>query len=281
MPITITPATTNEEFKAIMHISATAWSTDLSDSVPDHTLQAIASNKGTVLIAWDDETPVGFCFSFLSFDGDQISDPNMRLKHYSHQAGILPEYKGQHIGEKLKWAQREQVLKQGIGLITWTFDPLQTLNANLNIRKLGAVCNTYKPNYYGKMDDPLNKGLPTDRFFADWWIGSAWVQRHADKTYQSPTGVQLEAEGAGFANEVKTVNGRLSPHTLTLKNWADTLIFTIPKNFSAIHQTDLSLALEWRLHSRTFFETAFAQGYTAVDLLIDPDRCHYLLQKKR
>lgn len=277
MSIIIKPANADTDFDAIMHISAAAWGSGLDDSVPSHTLRALASNKGTVLMAWEGEKPIGFCYSFLSFEGSSIQ--NATFYHYSHQAGILPQYLGHQVGEKLKWAQRTAVLAQGVEQIRWTFDPLQTLNANLNMRKLGATCVTYKQNYYGKMDDELNKGLPTDRFHVDWWIGSDWVQRHANKKYQSPDLNQLRQQNGAFINEVAVKNGRLQPqHTITT-NWPNILIMTIPNNFRQLHQEDLPLALAWRFHTRELFEQAFGLGYTAVDLLIESDRCHYILQK--
>lgn len=84
-------------------------------------------------------------------------------------AAVLPAYQGLGIGERLKWAQRDAVLAQGIDLITWTYDPLESANAYLNLRKLGAVCNTYLRNVYGNLTDTLNNGLATDRFQVDWW----------------------------------------------------------------------------------------------------------------
>ena len=101
-------------------------------------------------------------------------------------AGVHPAYRNRGLGYSLKLAQREHVLAQGIDLITWTFDPLETRNATLNFHKLGAVCNTYLPNLYGDMRDGLNAGLPSDRFQVDWWIASERVaQRLAG---QPPSG---------------------------------------------------------------------------------------------
>ena len=76
----------------------------------------------------------------------------------------------------MKTYQREHVLRQGLDLITWTYNPLLARNAQLNIAKLGAVCTTYLPNLYGPMRDGLNAGLPSDRFQVDWWIATrGWL----------------------------------------------------------------------------------------------------------
>ena len=61
-----------------------------------------------------------------------------------------PSYRNHKLGFKLKLAQRERVLTQGVKHITWTFDPLQSLNAHLNFGKLGVISDTYKINFYGE-----------------------------------------------------------------------------------------------------------------------------------
>ena len=40
--------------------------------------------------------------------------------------GVAPGYQGRGVGYRLKLAQREAVLDQGIDLITWTYDPLES-----------------------------------------------------------------------------------------------------------------------------------------------------------
>ncbi len=100
----------------------------------------------------------------------------VKLKHCSHQLGVLPEWQSRGVGYALKVAQREAVLNQGVRLITWTYDPLESKNARLNIAKLGAVCNTYIRDYYGELRDDLNRGLATDRFQVDWWIASRRIE---------------------------------------------------------------------------------------------------------
>ena len=58
----------------------------------------------------------------------------------------------------------------------WTFDPLQIKNAFLNIHRLGAVCRTYRANFYGVSSSRLQGGLPTDRLVAEWELDSPRVQ---------------------------------------------------------------------------------------------------------
>lgn len=236
-----------------------AWDGSYQIAVPDHLLITIAKNKGVVLLAWDGEQPVGFTFSFPSFvDGE---DGKRRLKHCSHMSAVLPSHRGRKIGEQLKWAQRQAVLAQGIDHITWTYDPLETRNGRLNLHKLGAVCNVYQRDVYGQMNDGVNAGLASDRFLVDWWLNSAHIIK--------PQQVDLGKIPA--LNQPKT-------HSIdsTLLG-APYLLATVPRDFQMLKSADLPRAQAWRQHTRNLFETAFAAGYTAIDLLLDEHYCHYLL----
>ena len=84
--------------------------------------------------------------------------------------GIHPDQRNSGIGFASKRAQWQMVRHQGLDHITWTYDPLLSRNAYLNIAKLGAVCNTYRRSEYGDMRDGLNVGCPPT---ASWWIGGS------------------------------------------------------------------------------------------------------------
>ena len=77
---------------------------------------------------------------------------------------------------ELKLRQREDALARGIPLIEWTFDPLELKNAFFNIERLGAIVRRYAVNQYGITGSPLHGGLPTDRCYAEWWVGSPRVR---------------------------------------------------------------------------------------------------------
>jgi predicted GNAT superfamily acetyltransferase len=270
--ITIRPLETVEEFEAAEAVQRAVWpGTDL-DVVPLHLLTTIAHNGGLVLGAYHGNTMVGYLLGFLGTDEGQPSRPALaRLKHCSHQLGVLPAYRGQQIGYQLKLTQRDFVNAQGVRLITWTFDPLESRNARLNIAQLGAVCNTYKREVYGQMLDGLNKGLASDRFQVDWWITSARVKERMfgqrlplvlnsftsagapviNPTTVGPDGLPRPADNAG------TPVGTLA-------------LVEIPASIQAIKQRDLGLAAAWRQHTRTLFEAAFSAGYLITDFFHEP-----------
>jgi predicted GNAT superfamily acetyltransferase len=88
----------------------------------------------------------------------------------SHMLAISRSYWNSGIGAELKLSQRGYALKRGIHLIEWTYDPLESKNAHLNVRKLGAIVRRYYVNLYGTTTSALQKGLESDRVIAEWWL---------------------------------------------------------------------------------------------------------------
>jgi predicted GNAT superfamily acetyltransferase len=88
----------------------------------------------------------------------------------SHMMGVTEGYRDQGNGRRLKLRQKEDALARGIGLIEWTFDPLELKNAHFNIERLGAVVRRYVLNQYGTTTSRLHGGLPTDRCVAEWHL---------------------------------------------------------------------------------------------------------------
>ena len=274
--IEIRPVTTIAECRDIEAITEAAWQAGPEISVPDHLTITIAKeNGGVVLMAWDSEKPIGFTLGFLSFVGEE-----KRLKICSHLAAVLPEYRGKQIGEQLKWAQRDYVLAMGIDHITWTYDPLETLNGRLNIHKLGATCKMYQRDVYGDGRDPLNTALPTDRFYVDWWLDSDWVKAHHAKQVVSKSVAGWLADGVLIVNPPKEKAGLWRFGEIVDAAFAGAMLLTaVPRNFQALKQADTQLGLAWRQHTRELFERAFAQNFVVKDLIAEPTLCYYLLER--
>ena len=279
MAIEVRPVTTVEECHLIEDITCAAWEGDISIAVPEHmTITVARENGGVVLMAWEGETAVGFCLGFLSYVGAAYGGAEKRLKHHSHLAGVLPSHRGKHVGEIIKWAQRGAVLAQDIDHMTWTYDPLETRNGNLNLHKLGAVCSTYKRDVYGFINDGLNQGSPTDRFYVDWWLGSKWVRDHAAKRYQSKSQAEWLEEEAVIANPPLQQESVWLPGDF-IESKARYVLVAVPKDYQSVKRAYPEAGLAWRLHTREIFEWAFRAGYTAVDLIVEKALCYYLLVK--
>ena len=288
---------TPQEMQAVEQLQRLVWPGSETDIVPAHLLLAAAHNGGLVVGAYDgsfrgdpgEKQLAGFVFGF---PGLYDTPDGPRLKHCSHMLGVHPEQRGRGLGFALKRAQWQMVRYQGVDRITWTYDPLLSRNAYLNIARLGAVCNTYLRDEYGTMRDALNRGLPSDRFQVDWWVNTQRVERRLGK------GVRLKldlahflAAGAQVINPTH-LNASGLPHLdeSRYRAWLDDpsaegeeqplLLVEIPSDYQALKEGDLELAKDWRLQTRLLFEALFERGYLVTDFIHLPgasSRSYYVL----
>lgn len=280
---TIRPLATAEEMIQVEELQRLAWPGSETDVVPGHLMLALAHNGGLILGAFDGDRLVGFVFGFLGTDAESPDRPAMaRLKHYSHLLAVHPDYRNRGIGFELKYAQREMVDKQAVRLITWTYDPLQSKNAYLNICRLGAVCHSYVREVYGEMRDVLNVGYPSDRFQVEWWITSSRVKSRI-------AGQRRPLDLANFldAGAVKVNPAILGEKDLPVPTEhpvpmeGTLLLIEIPPDINKLKSREPQLAIAWRLHTRELFEEAFSMGYIVTDFVYLKEerfpRSYYLL----
>jgi predicted GNAT superfamily acetyltransferase len=272
MTLTIRPVSTVEECRQIEELQIKIWDTDPIDVVPDHLLLTMAKNRGVVLLAREAQQPVGFCMSF------QAETAEDKRKHCSHQTGVLPTAQSRGIGYRLKLAQREAILAQGIELITWTFDPLLSLNAALNLGKLGVISNIYYEKYYGNMRSAINAGLESDRLEVMWRLTSPHVEAKLTRHQQAPEPAPSQILNTATYNDA----GNLIPSDAIQPPSETEHFIQIPTNIRAIIGTDLALATAWQQQIRTLFQTVFAAGYTTVDFvwLREQNKSYYLITKE-
>jgi len=275
---------TPEEMTAIEDLQRAVWPGSETDIVPAHVFIAAIHNGGVLAGAYIADQLVGFVFGF---PGIESTPDGPRPKHCSHMMGILSGHRDSGVGFALKRAQWQIVRHQGLDHITWTYDPLLSRNAYLNIAKLGAVCNTYRRAEYGEMRDGLNAGLPSDRFQVDWWINTRRVQRRLSKHPRRP----LKLDNFSKA-ELQPLYSPLSATLRQVQDNASNLLrppehfsplegrlalAEIPSDFNALKESDFALARDWRFFSREVFETAFAAGYIVTDFVYDAGRSLYVL----
>ncbi|WP_174616022.1 GNAT family N-acetyltransferase [Virgibacillus ihumii] len=247
--ITIRPLTTMEELLEMQKVEEVVW--QMSPNPVHQTFTAL-NNGGIILGAFDGNRMIGFLYSFAGFDGQ-----NAYL--CSHMLGILSAYRSGGLGMRMKRKQAEMAGELGYSIITWTFDPLESLNAYLNLHKLGAVGAAYHIDHYGTMNDNLNKGLPSDRIQIEW-----------------STVEQEDTPPVNFAPErlLTDIDEHNKPlgRTAIFHDDHDGWFVAIPANFQSIKKENIELARSWRLVTRKAFQLLFNHEYVAVDLLHNPSK---------
>lgn len=169
MDFDIHPLSRHEDFASIVRLQRDIWGFEDVDLLPMRLFIVASKIGGQVLGAFDGQKMAAFCLCIPGLK------PGGKAYLHSHMLGVLPEYRNTGLGRKLKLAQREFALAEGLDLIEWTFDPLEIKNAFFNIEKLGAIVRRYVHNQLGATSSHLHGGLPTDRLVAEWWIRSPRV----------------------------------------------------------------------------------------------------------
>jgi predicted GNAT superfamily acetyltransferase len=235
MSVEIRPLTALEELHACEELQKRIWGFQEIAVVPHHLLLTARENGGVLLGAFEGRRMIGFVFGFPGLDPE-----SGRPKHCSLMCGVLSERRFRGLGHKLKRKQREAVLAQGLDLVTWTFDPLQSANAYFNFHKLGVIARSYERNLYGDMRDGLNRGLPTDRFTVEWWVRSPRVAARVEGG-RRPSFSQ-EIEEAPVVNRTETRDGTLVNVAINVDVDAERLLVEVPLDLQALKDQSLELA---------------------------------------
>lgn len=282
--LTIRPLTSHNDYEQTRQIHMTAWGLDAAETIPPLTMHALQHNGSILLGAYDGDMLIGYILGTLGTVEtpgriDQIAAA--RLKLFSVIMGILPAYQGQGIGTQLKLAQRQEALRLGIRMITWTYDPLESRNGRLNIGKLGAICNRYYRDFHGPMAG-RNAGLASDRFEVEWWVTSNRVEGRVAQQRRPLSLDAMRGAGALVVNEATFDDDLLIPPLDFARSDNNLLLVEIPADIQALKAADLALARQWRQHTRQLFEYYFAANFAVTDFVFQPgedgrSRSFYLL----
>lgn len=241
MGLTIRPLVSVSDHKELEAAQRAIWG-DGAAVVYDQSLAA-CKYGGIALGARDGGGRLaGFCYGWPAYDGQQVW-------LHSHLLAVAPEYRGQGLGETLKREQAKVARAQGYRRMTWTYDPLEAPNAGLNLGKLGATARVYEVDYYGSLEDELNRGLPTDRLLVDWNL-------------ESPEGGRTPPPDTPVINPAEGWTADLTACLLRLR---------LPADFRSLHAAgNLDEVLDWRrvvrdalLHylGRGYIVAGFAEGH--------------------
>jgi predicted GNAT superfamily acetyltransferase len=240
-----------DELRLAEELQSEVWGMSDRDILPVIHLVAVKRAGGQLIGAFDGKTLAGFVYGFVGIEHGQTI-------HHSHLLAVRPEYRNHEIGYRLKRAQRAAVLGQGIRRMTWTFDPLQSANAHLNFRKLGATCDSYWVNFYGETSSFLHR-IGTDRLWLTWDLDSPRVLRRLED--------EPPAELSQSAAPLVRMAEDGSPEELDRDDAmaGDRTFIEIPHDINACGREQPERASRWRELTRRAFSEAFDRGFVVAD----------------
>lgn len=220
-----------EDFVACVRVQEATWGAGFAERVPTAILR-VASDYGGVLIgafpdgqSADPDAMIGFIFGLAGIrDGRSI--------HWSDMLAVLPPHRGRGLGVALKFAQRDRLLSLGVETMHWSFDPMEAVNARLNLNRLGARGVRFVPAMYGESTSILHQGIGTDRLVASWDLRAS-----ALRGFRAPAPPLLD----------------------------DRVIrVPIPCHLQSLRQADLTTARRWRSESSGVLQSHLAKGWQVV-----------------
>jgi len=236
-----------DEWRGVMDLYTDIWGVPL---VSPELLQAMSHAGGYVAGAFLGDTLAGACVGFLG--------TNASL--HSHISGVAEWARDRGLGRGIKLHQREWALAHGLDSITWTFDPLISRNAHVNIAVLGALPEEYLADFYGEMPDAVNAGQPTDRLLVRWKL------RENDSTGTAAT--QQQPAPYVLRNDDGT------PVTLAIPAGATAVRVQVPDDVTVSREQQPEQALRWRLAVREALGTLLRDGWRVTTF--DNDHCYVL-----
>ncbi len=270
--VQIRPLRTFAEFRACERIQREVWGTL---AVGSELMGVTHKYGGVVLGAIRRREVIGFIYALLA-------RRHGRLIHWSHMMAVREGFRDRGLGFRMKLAHRKLALAQGIKSICWTYDPLQSRNATLNLTRLGAEVEEYVEDCYGRFPSAIEKGLPSDRFVVNWKISTTAVARRLAKRMPGSQSITRIPS----ANETRfNSDGLLETLSLCLDLRTSRLLIEIPPNTDTMRSQAPKLAIRWRMQTRKIFQQYFRRGYRVAGFVPPSsrtaDRCFYLLRHRR
>lgn len=224
------------------------WDIAASETMPFWKLMALPSIGGFLVGAFDGDTIVGHA----------MLSPAIHPKHreyffYLDMIGVLPDYRNRGLAERMLNAARDCALDRQISSIQWTFDPLETANANLYIRKLGAQVTHFYPDYYGPPFNG-NAALKSDRF----WVRWDFSPPENDTT--------IPPHIVTFNDPIQNVDA----HRLAIE---------LPAHFAELRTRSPHSAVEWRRHLCSVFTALFQNGFKISAFVRLNEKNYYIATK--
>jgi predicted GNAT superfamily acetyltransferase len=232
---------TLDEARQVVDLFDRLWGTSGNAVLSVEHLWSLAHGGNYAACAYDGDTD-----TLLAASVGFFASPPGRTMH-SDVTGAEPTARDRGVGMALKLHQRAWALDVGLDEITWTFDPLMSRNAYLNLCKLGADVAEYCVDFYGDMDDGVNAGQGSDRLLASWRIAD-------------PVGRVVTADGA--VPLLVDDDGRPEPRLASAD--AGRVTVAVPRDIVSVRLDDPDRARSWRVAVRETLGAEIGQGGRVV-----------------
>ena len=259
--IEIRPAQTRADLEACVELQRDTWGQGFSEVVPVSMMQVTGKMGGICLGAFGPGgTMLGVVYGVTGIRGG-------RRAHWSHMLAVRQRARNLGIGRRLKIAQKEALVEQGVTTMYWTFDPLVARNAHLNINLLGASVDEFVPDMYGVSDSDLHR-LGTDRFIVKWDLGGG---RGAEEAAR-----REEEAGGGPGRPVVGMPGG-GPDQVPLD--LDAVEVVIPSDIEAVEARSFDEALGWRHASRRVFQRLLVGSHEVSGFIKGQQHARYVVSR--
>jgi predicted GNAT superfamily acetyltransferase len=245
------------EMREVESLQTEIWGVEDREVFPAMAMRPLIEVGAVLIGAFDQDEMVGFVFGFPGLEKD-------RPILHSDMLAVKLAYRSSGLGYQLKLAQRERALAENINTITWTFDPLQSVNAYFNFKKLGVVADRYMINFYGETSSFLHRS-GTDRLWVTWLLNSERVIKQI--SHDSADDIGWSERGRTTA--VVQVGNNLEPVIGDRGTAEPRITIEIPSDLNRmLEEKVLRLPMRWRETTREAFTEAMDAGYVVEDFCL-------------
>jgi len=254
--IVIRDITELAEMRELENLQREVWGVEDIDVLPALAIRPQVEVGAILIGAFSNNEVVGFVFGFPGIVSGQT------IIH-SDMLAVKPQFRRFGLGYLLKLAQRERAIEQGISCITWTYDPLQLRNANLNFARLGVTSKRYMIDFYGETTSFLHS-FGTDRLWVEWLLNSDRVKDRIDSNAKPPlTSVELEQIPA-----LVRVGEDEQPVVTEEVGLGTSALIEIPADINSLVSRDDGSAQRWRKATRQAFTKLMTSGFEVEEFFV-------------
>ncbi len=192
---------------------------------------------------------------------------------------VAPDARGRGVGMALRRAERSHAMARGVEVIRAWVDPLRSVDGHLLWNRLGAIGTRYERNVLGELNDRANRGMATDRVFAEWWVRSPRSTALVDSGVPAS---HLRTELHEMDVLTRTTVGASGLRILTDARTdvrATSALVEIPADVDRLREEAPSEAKRWRVGTREVFERLLGTGYLLAGLVHEGGRSFQWLTK--